>query len=232
MITGFDGFPRELFTFLEELKANNNKQWFQDNRSRYDEYVVAPVLDFIELTGLAILPNISHAFTAEAKKSGGSMFRIFRDTRFSHDKRPYKENVGCQFRHRSAKDAHCPGFYLHLAPEEVFIGAGIWRPDGPTIKKIRTRIVTKPDEWQAAVHAEKVAKHFTGFEGEQLKHPPRGFDPDAPHMDDLRRKSFFLFKDFTAKDTQSPDFINQVDDAFTHAGPLVRFVCQAVGVEY
>ena len=112
MAQSFRGFPKELFAFLEELARNNHREWFQANKRRYDADVVEPVLRFIEAVGLEVLPRVSQSFVADPRKNGGSMFRISRDTRFSHDKRPYKENVGCQFRHALGRDVHAPGFYV------------------------------------------------------------------------------------------------------------------------
>ncbi|WP_434111361.1 TIGR02453 family protein [Methylocaldum sp. GT1TLB] len=111
----FVGFPEDLFRFLEELSMNNNREWFTANKRRYQTSVVAPVSDFIQAMGER-LNRISPHFTADPRPNGGSMFRIYRDTRFSHDKRPYKENVGCHFRHVTGKSAHALGFYLHLQP--------------------------------------------------------------------------------------------------------------------
>ncbi len=128
----FSGFPKELFTFLDQLAANNNREWFKDNKERYYDVVVDPVCDFIE----AMEPRlhvISRHFVADSRPHGGSMFRIYRDTRFSKDKRPYKENVGCQFRHEAGKDAHAPGFYVHLGRDEIFYGGGLWLPSNPVL---------------------------------------------------------------------------------------------------
>jgi uncharacterized protein (TIGR02453 family) len=121
-------FSNETFRFLKELAQNNNKQWFQQNKHRYDDYVKDPAMRFITDFG-ARLFKISRHFTADPRPVGGSMFRIYKDARFSHDKSPYKINTGIQFRHHQGKDAHTPGFYLHLEPGNVFAGVGIWHPD-------------------------------------------------------------------------------------------------------
>ena len=146
-MTTFNGFPAELFTFLSDLAENNNRDWFNDNKIDYEQFVVEPVVDFIHAIA-APLETISSNFVADARRNGGSMFRIYRDTRFSRDKKPYKTNVGCHFRHVAGKTAHAPGFYFHLQPGNVFVGAGIWRPDGPTRANIRNAIIDKPDKWE------------------------------------------------------------------------------------
>lgn len=108
------------------------------------------------------------------------MFRIYRDTRFSKDKRPCKGNVGCHFRHMAGKGAHAPGFYLHLQPQNVFIGAGIWRPATPVLNCIRTAIIERPANWEKVAGDKKLLKRFGKIEGESLKRPPRGYDADHP----------------------------------------------------
>src|SRR5262245_65104780 len=117
-------FGPGLFSFLADLRANNNREWFAANRDRYEEQLLEPALAFIDAFAPR-LEKISPHFRADARPTGGSLFRIYRDTRFSKDKTPYKTNLGIHFRHELAKDAHAPGYYLHLGHGEVFAGAGL-----------------------------------------------------------------------------------------------------------
>src|SRR4029078_4024466 len=137
----------ELFAFLEDLRANNDRDWFAANKHRYEEHVLEPALDFVAAFA-PYLETISPRFLADARPSGGSLFRIYRDTRFSKDKSPYKTNVGIHFRHERAKDAHAPGFYLHLGPDEVFAGGGVWHPDTQAATRVREASVAVPDRAQ------------------------------------------------------------------------------------
>ena len=107
-------FSRATLKFLDELAANNNKAWFDENKPRYESLVREPALDFIEAMG-PTLKTLAPHFRADLRKGGGSLMRVFRDTRFSHDKTPYKTNIGIQFRHELGKDVHAPGFYVHLS---------------------------------------------------------------------------------------------------------------------
>ena len=168
-------FRSELFAFLRELRKNNNKEWFQANNERYERDVRGPFLEFISDFG-SRLGNISKHYVADPRKVGGSLFRIYRDTRFSKDKRPYKTNVGAHFRHIRGKDVHAPGFYLHLEPDEVFVGAGIWHPENKTLIKIRDAIVEHPDRWKEAKTNKKFTEYFY-LTGDSLKRHPRGYDP-------------------------------------------------------
>ncbi len=132
----FEGFTPETIRFFTQLSKNNNRDWFAKNKSRYEDVVLNPALELV--TDMeAPLKKVSPHFLAIPKRSGGSLMRIYRDTRFSKDKTPYKTNLGIHFRHEIGKDVHAPGFYFHIDREQIFIGAGIWHPDSSTLKKIR-----------------------------------------------------------------------------------------------
>src|SRR5215212_9736689 len=184
-------FDPELFDFLRELAHNNDRDWFNANKPRYEAHVLEPALAFIEDFGYR-LHEISPHFRADTRKTGGSLFRIYRDTRFSKDKTPYKTNTGMHFRHERAKDAHAPGFYLHLAPGEVFAGGGIWHPDTTTATKIRHAIVAQPDRWRAATREPPFSDALDiGGDNEMLKRVPSGLPVDHEFADDLRRRDYF-----------------------------------------
>jgi uncharacterized protein (TIGR02453 family) len=120
------------------------------------------------------------------------MFRIYRDTRFSHDKKTYKTNVGCHFRHVAGKSAHAPGFYFHLQPGNVFVGAGICKPDGTALANVRNAIIEKPGRWEDVFSGRELWQRFGDIEGERLKRAPRGYDSDHVHVEHLKLK-FFSF---------------------------------------
>jgi len=227
----FQGFPKELFLFFEALKQNNSKDWFSENKPQYEQFVVAPMLDFIEQIGPR-LNGISPYFEAIPKKSGGSMFRIYRDVRFAKDKTPYKEHAACQFRHEAGKDAHAPGFYVHLSPESIRVGGGIWLPPSDKLLMIRQRIVDKPQKWSTVIEDNDIKQYFGGVAGEGLIRPPRGFKDNAPHLIDLKRKSFFLMRDFPVAAACHESFIDDVAETFAAATPLMAFLCASVGVSY
>lgn len=224
---GFAGFPADLFTFLHDLRDNNNRDWFNANKQRYTTSVVEPMGDFIR----AMQPRlqaISKHYIADPKPHGGSMFRIYRDARFSGDKTPYKTHVACHFRHTSGRNAHCPGFYVHLASDEVFFGGGIWRPPGPQLNLIRDFIADNARSWARIRNAPKVTE-IGGIQGESLQLPPRGFKAEHVHIDDLKRKSFLVMTHGPREATLQPGFMDQVTESFKRAAPLVRFICDALG---
>lgn len=231
MPASFRGFPKDLFTFLRDLSRHNNREWFQDNKDRYRDGVVEPVCNFVAAVAPG-LAKISKQFVADPRPHGGSMFRIYRDTRFSHDKRPYKEHIGCHFRHRAGKDAHAPGFYLHLAPAEIFYGGGIWMPPGAVLFQIRQAISERPRAWSRVVDDRALRRRFGGIEGDQLKRAPRGFRPDHPHAEDIRRKTFFVLRRADPVSATRPGFLSEVTRSFRDAGPLMRFLTEAVDLPY
>jgi len=227
----FGGFDKDFFSFFRGLKANNDRAWFVANKPRLREDVQGPMSDFIAAMA-PHLGKLSKHFVADPRPNGGSMFRIYRDVRFSKDKRPYKEHAACQFRHRLGRDVHAPGFYVHLAPDEVFFGGGMWMPDPDALLKIRQRIAERPADWKKAVSDKRFVQAFGGIEGEQLTRPPRGFDPVHPFIADIRRKSFVAGVDSSAKAAQSPAFVEDVAQAFRALTPLMRFLCAALVVPY
>jgi uncharacterized protein (TIGR02453 family) len=224
-------FTKGTLNFLVDVSLNNNKEWFNANRQRYEDDVREPAFAFIR----AIEPHlhaVSPHFTAIPKKSGGSLMRIFRDTRFAKDKRPYKTNLGIQFRHESGRDVHAPGYYIHLDPDEgCFVGAGIWGPDGSTLLAIRTAI----DQQQSAYISARDGNRFRAkFEvtdhGASLKTAPKGFPKDHPLIVDLRMKHHIA----TAKlDPETEIFgetgLNTVSDLIARSADYVRFLTQATG---
>lgn len=229
-MSGGAHFGPELFGFLRELAENNDRDWFHENKSRYEAEVREPAIQFILDFGER-LKTISPHFRADPRKQGGSLFRIYRDVRFSKDKSPYKTHTGIQFRHAAGKDAHAPGFYLHLEPDQVFVGVGIWHPGGPALKKIREAIVDDPEGWRAVRNDEGFVEHFE-LAGDTLKLGPRGFDRDHPLIEDLKRKDFIGVSEWSEKAVASPDFIDGFETRCRAGAPLVRWLCGAVGVPF
>jgi uncharacterized protein (TIGR02453 family) len=228
---GFDGFPKDLYPFLRALATNNNREWFQANRQRYREAILEPGMAFIEAIG-AQLHEISPHFRAIAKSNGGSMFRIHRDARYARDGRPYKENIGFHFRHELGRDAHAPGYYVHIEPKLILIGCGIWRPPSPALGKIRAFIDDNPNAWKRARDDSAIRKRFGGIEGERLKRPPRGYAADHPLIEDLKQKSFYVMQEHRPGLANSPDLVDETIAAFGDADPLMRYLCMALGAEF
>ncbi len=223
-------FTKETFDFLTDLEANNNRPWFNENKARYDAAIKEPALDFIEdfATPLA---KISKHFVADPSLQGGSLFRIYRDTRFGKDKTPYKTNTGVHFRHFMAKNAHAPGFYLHIQPGENFMGVGLWRPETKVAYDIRQHIDEHQAEWKKATRGKRFTDVYS-LQGESLTRPPRGFDEDHPLIADLKRKDFIASTRLSQRTVTSADFMKSFEDNCKRAVPLMKFLCDAVGVPF
>jgi uncharacterized protein (TIGR02453 family) len=224
-------FTSETFAFLRELRANNRREWFDENRARYERHAKEPLLAFVR----AVRPRlgeISPHFAAEE----GSVFRIHRDVRFSRDKSPYKTQLAAQFRHGQvggpmSEAVHAPAFYFNLAPDGfgemqgVFGGFGMWQPPNSAVEAIRTRIAEDTDEWRAAVQGLVLS-------GASLKKVPAGFAPDHACADDLKRKDFISVVPFSEAQAMAPDFVDQFATAMRRAAPLQRFLCEAIGLPF
>ncbi len=223
-------FSPALFKFLNELEANNEREWFNANKPRYESTIKDPAIQFIADFEKP-LKTISPHFVADTRGNGGSLFRIYRDTRFSKDKTPYKTNTGMHFRHEMAKDVHSPGFYLNLEPGACFMGVGIWRPEPKVAQKIRQHIAEEPTRWKRATQSKKFTDIYN-LDGDSLKRPPKGFDPDHPLIDDLKRKDFIAGNNLTQKQVTADGFIEDYTAMCKAAGPFMKFLCEAVGVPY
>ena len=222
-------FSPALFAFLRDLKDNNTREWFAENKARYQEDVQEPAIEFIA-DFEPFLRRISKEFRADAKPVGGSLFRIHRDIRFSKDKTPYKTHVGIHFRHRSTGDVHAPGFYLHLEPKATFAAVGIWHPDPRAQRRIRDAIAADSRGWKRAKGG-AFAETYR-MTGDALKRPPPAFSADHPLIDDLKRKDFVGESDLSERAVTSPGFLEEYADLCRVAVPFLRFLCKAVGASF
>jgi len=226
----FDGFPAETAGFLRELAGNNERRWFQENKHRYEDFVLSPAFAFIGAMAPR-LEGISEHFLAIPKRAGGSLMRVYRDTRFSRNKTPYKTNIGIHFRHELGRDVHAPGFYVHIEPGSCFLGAGIWHPDAKALTAIRDRIVEDPGAWLRVRDARRFRGAFE-LDGASLKRPPRGVPADHPCIEDLKRKDFIATTAFGIADTQSPRFVEHAARCFSAAESFVGFLCGALSLRF
>ena len=228
--TRFPGFPLELLHFLDELSRHNNREWFQANRPRYEQALLEPALAFIEAMTES-LEKISPHFCALPKRSGGSLMRIYRDVRFGKNKRPYKTNVGIQFRHEAGRDVHAPGFYFHISIDETFLGVGIWRPDSQALRKIRYAIDNHSADWKNVCQNRTFRKRFER-RGESLKRPPRGYSADHPLLNDLRRKDHIAICPLEHDTLLTPSIVPETARGYRAGRAYMQFLCDALGLKF
>jgi uncharacterized protein (TIGR02453 family) len=223
-------FTEASLKFLKRLEKNNNRDWFREHKQDYEDLVRSPALDFIADMGDTI-ESLSPHFLAIPKKVGGSMMRPYRDVRFSRDKRPFKTNVGIQFRHFLAKDVHAPGFYLHIEPGYCFVGAGIWHPEAEPLARIRLAIHEQPEQWLKVSRGKAFARMFE-LSGDALRRPPRGYRNDHPLIEDLKRKDFIAMVPLDESRVVTNALKTDVAKSFRTAVPFMEFLCKALEIPF
>lgn len=222
--------PKSLFKFLRQLTKNNNRDWFNEHKSDYENNVRDPAVELVRQLQKP-LARSAPMLHVSPKAHNGSVLRIYRDTRFSKNKDPYKTNVGISFRHQAGKDIHAPGVYVHLEPKECFIGAGTWHPAGQVLSAIRTSIADDSKTWKRARDNKAFREHFD-FVGESLKTSPRDFPKDHPMIEDLRRKDFIAIAPITEAEMTGDGIVELIMDRVKKAKPLMQFLCDAIEVPY
>jgi uncharacterized protein (TIGR02453 family) len=215
-------FDAETFAFLRELRRNNERAWFTTNKPRYERSAKEPMLRFVADAGPA-LRKLSKNLVADPRPVGGSMFRIYRDVRFSKDKSPYKTHLGAHF--PLGRGVHGPGYYLHVEPGGCFVAGGIWMPDPATLQAIREAIAKRPADWRRA-------SGDLDEGGDALKRPPRGFDPDHPMIEDIKRKSFTASLPLSDRQLQRDDLVASFIGHCRTIAPLMKFLASATGASW
>ena len=224
-------FTSKSYRFLEELRNNNTRLWFNANKDRYIEDVRDRLSAFI-IAMQEPLAGISKHIVADPRPVGGSMFRIYRDTRFSKDKTPYKTHAAVHFRHVVGQDVHGPALYFHIGLEESGAGGGIWHPETSVTRQIRQYIADHSKQWTGIVESPDFVSKFGGVRGDKLKRVPREFDADHPLAEDLKLKDFFAMHDLTRKQVTSTNLVDEVSQAFKAMSPLMEFLAKAVGLPW
>lgn len=218
------------FRFLRELAKNNNRTWFHANKARYESVVREPMLRLIGDLQPA-LAAISPHYRADPRVQGGSMYRIQRDTRYAHDKSPYKTWVAARLKHERRNEMETPAFYLHFAPGKCFVGAGFWHPSGTTLRRFRDFVVDNPATWIAATHDPAFVARYH-FVGESLKRAPAGFDPAHPLIVDLRRKDWVAARDFDQAIACSDELRPLIEESLRELAPMVDYLCAALDLQF
>ena len=221
----FEGFPRRGIAFLKQLRKNNRRDWFEKNKPDYESFVKLPMQSLIA----ALRPHFQSFAPEFEVNPKRSLFRIHRDVRFSKDKRPYKTHVAAHFVLRGKpKGTEGSGYYVHIEPGEVFVGGGIYMPDGEQLKKIRKKIAEQSADFLSIVKDPKMKRVFGVLEGERLQRIPKGYPPDHPVGEWLKYKQFFVGTSWPEGKCFKAGFTVDVARAFETAAPLVRFLNEAV----
>ncbi|MEO7068704.1 MAG: DUF2461 domain-containing protein [Rhodanobacter sp.] len=223
-------FTPATFHFLSALDLHNNREWFHAHKADYERHVREPFLQFI-LDLQQPLAKISTHFRADPRKMGGSLFRIYRDTRYSHNKSPYKPWQGARFFHERRREIDAPSFYLHLQPGDCFAGGGMWHPESDVLKHLREFLDNNPAAWKRAVQSKAFREYFQ-LGGDSLIRAPRGYDPGHELIDDLKRKSYVAVTSFTETLACSDELLPWAVTTFKRCAPLVDYLCAAQDLEF
>ena len=222
----FNGFPKEIIKFYKDLKNNNDKMWFEQNRSRYDDFVMHPSRTFISEMGKK-LDKISPEIHADPRVNK-SIFKIYRDIRFSKDKTPFKTHLAIWFWEGDRPRMECSGFYVHIEPGELMVGCGIYAFPKDLLNSYR----------EAVVHQEKGKKLINAIKniskkgnysigGEHYKKTPRGYDPDHKMADFLLYNGLYVgFSSKIPEEFYTEELINYCYEKFKHMAPLHRWLVE------
>jgi uncharacterized protein (TIGR02453 family) len=211
----------EVFEFLEDLKKNNSRDWFQSHKERYTT-CHAHMIAFADHV-LEKMREIDNIETPSGKKS---LFRIYRDTRFSKDKTPYKTHWGGSFS-RATKQLR-GGYYFHIEPGNCFVGGGFWKPNSEDIKRIRQRIAWDDQELRGIVCEPSFIDHFGELRGEKVKTAPQGFKKDHPAIDLLQHKQFLVMESFSNSEAQSSDYASKIVASFLAMRPFFDYMSEVL----
>ena len=220
---------KESLVFLEDLKNNNNREWFHENKKRYDVFKK----DYHHITQLfldAMKPLDANLEFLEVKNC---TFRINRDIRFSKDKSPYKTNLGI-WMPAGPKGLNCAGYYVHIENENGFIAGGLHSPEPNDLKKIRKEIVFFYEDLDAIINQKDFKKEFNGFditESNSLKTPPRGFDKEHPAINYLKLKSFTVSQNYDSTLVTQEDFVKNTAKKLIILKPLIEFLNRGLNTE-
>ena len=220
----FEGFPKQGIDFLKRLKKNNNRPWFHAHKDEYEQHVRFPMQCLIATLAQKLI-DAAPEMEFNPKKS---IFRIYRDVRFSKNKAPYKTNIAASFRMRNRKSpTETPGLYVGIAPGEIFVGGGIYMPMGEQLKSIRRAMVSDQEAFLAVVENRRFKKEFGGIEGEKLQKAPLGFPKDHPMIEHLKHKQFYVGKEYDDAVCLKVSFADTVASVFTDCMPLIRWLAKA-----
>lgn len=224
-------FSPATFRFLRSLARHNERAWFHAHREDYERHVREPFLRLLGDLQPALAETSVH-YRADPRLSGGSLFRIHRDTRFSGNKAPYKTWQGARLFHERRREVPAPSFYVHVAPGDCFVGAGLWHPETPTQRRVRQFIHDNPAGWTAATRAPAFRRRFALDDSEMLVRMPAGFPADSPLVEDLRRRNFVALRALDDDLVAGPRLLSVLARDLATLAPFVDYLCASLDLEF
>ena len=220
MSTPFPGFSNEAMQFFRGLARNNRREWFQPRKPVFEEQVKRPMHELVECVNGAMRSFAPEYVTDPAK----AVYRFYRDTRFSKDKTPYKDHIAASFGHRALGGQGAAGFYFAVSHKELAVGGGIYMTPPETLLAVRTHIAEHDSDFRRILKAAAVRRLLGELQGEQLSRAPKGFAPDHPAADLLRRKQFLLYIELPAELATGPGVVREVVQRFRAMTPFIEFL--------
>lgn len=220
MKSNFPGFSPNALSFLRALKRNNRRDWFQPRKEKYEALIKAPMLDFVACLNEEFA-RFAPAYVTPPEKA---VYRIYRDTRFSPDKTPYKTHIAAIFPHHSARKREGAVFYLHFTEKELLAFAGVYSPDRDELLAYRTLLRDNHEEFEAILSHKSLRKLIGSLQGEQLSRMPKGFPVDHPAEGLLRQKQWYLESTLDIGLLTTPRIVPELARRFALMAPMVEFL--------
>ena len=216
----FSGFSREAISFIRGLERNNKREWFQPRKHIYEEHVRAPLEILVNAIN-SELAEFAPRYVTPAKKA---VFRIYRDTRFSKDKRPYKTHIAATFYLQNLAKAAGPCFYFHFTAKELLVFAGVYMPEREELLAIRNLLAEHHEEFRAIMRSRALRNAMGELQGQQLSRIPKGFAKDHPAEDLIRRQQWFLESTLSGEVVTSPRMLPEILSRFRATTPMIEFL--------
>ncbi len=219
-MAGFPGFPKEAMTFFRDLAKNNTREWFETRKDLYETKVRAPMVELVEALNIE-LAKIAPDHVADPKKA---IYRIYRDTRFSKDKTPYKTHIAANFSHRLLDKHAAAGLYFAVSHESVDFGGGLYMPGPEQILQVRNLLAERHAEFTKLTGSKSYRALLGEVQGDQLTRAPKGFAPDHPAEALLRRKQWYWFVQMDAEIALTPKLLPELKKRFAAMIPALVFL--------
>ena len=220
MLVGFNGFPQEAPKFLRSLKRNNRREWFQPRKHLYEQHLKSPLLELVAALNAGLSRFAPDYVTDPAK----AIFRIYRDTRFSADKTPYKTHIAASFSRRGPERLKSGGFYFSIAPDQIEVAGGIYHPEPDTMLQIRTHIAETHAELRRILANKKTRLLLGQLHGAELTRAPKGFDPAHPAIAWIKMKDWTLGAAIDPSLATSSRLYGEILDRFRAMAPLIEYL--------
>ena len=214
----FPGFPAEGLAFFAALQRHNRREWFQPRKATFEEKLKQPMRELVGAVNSA-MRRFAPDYVTDPDKA---IYRIYRDTRFSKDKTPYKDHIAASFSRRGDKGG--AGFYFAVSHKEVAIGGGLYMPEPETLAAIRRHLAERHEEFRKIARARAVRQLFVEVQGEQLTRVPKGYPCDHPAADLLRLKQYLLYVELAPELATTPAIYTEVVKHFRAMTPFVEFL--------